>query len=315
VTPEVLVHDLHPDYPSTGYAVERAAREGLRRIAVQHHHAHLASCMAENGLEGDVIGATFDGTGYGTDGTVWGGEFLIGGYRGFRRAAHFAPVAMPGGERALREPWRMALSCLVHAGAPADLLEGRIAARDLELVRRQLDRGLNAPRTSSCGRLFDAVASLAGVRDRVTYEGQAAIELEGLAAESASRGGYPVEFRREDDRWLIQIAPIVSEVASERRRGVPAGDIARRFHSTLVEAIRQTCRRLRDEWGLDRVVLSGGVFMNEILLVESLAALSADGFSVFRHRRVPPNDGGLCLGQLAVAGSTLLAAGAAGGGR
>jgi hydrogenase maturation protein HypF len=307
VVPEVLVHDLHPDYPSTGYAVERAGREGLRRIAVQHHHAHLASCMAENGLDGEVIGATFDGTGYGTDGTIWGGEFLIGGYRGFRRAAHFAPVPMPGGERAIREPWRMALSCLVHAGETADLLEGRIAARDLDLVRQQLDRGLNAPKTSSCGRLFDAVASLAGVRDRVTYEGQAAIELEGLAAESRSRGWYPVDVALNGDRWILQVAPIVSEVAAERRRGISSADIARRFHSTLVEAIRQTCRRLRDESGLDRVVLSGGVFMNEILLTESLAALGEDGFTVFRHRRVPPNDGGLCLGQLAVA--------AAGGGR
>jgi hydrogenase maturation protein HypF len=305
--PEILVHDLHPDYPSTGYALERSGREGLRCLAVQHHHAHLASCMAENGLEGEVIGVTFDGTGYGTDGTVWGGEFLIGGYPGFRRAAHLAPVAMPGGERAIREPWRMALAFLIHAGEPIDLLNGRIAGRDLDLVRRQLDRGLNAPRTSSCGRLFDAVSSLAGLRDRVTYEGQAAIELEGRAAESRSRGGYPVEFAREADRWIVQVAPIIAGVAANRRRGAPAADIARRFHSTLVEAVRQTCRRLRDESGLGRVVLSGGVFMNEILLSESVAGLEADGFSVFRHRLVPPNDGGLCLGQLAVA--------AAGGGR
>jgi hydrogenase maturation protein HypF len=214
---------------------------------------------------------------------------------------------MPGGERAIREPWRMALSCLVQAGESTDLLEGRLAPRDVELVRQQLDRGLNAPRTSSCGRLFDAVASLTGIRDRVTYEGQAAVELEARAEESRSTGWYPVAFEREADRWILQVAPIISEVATQRRRGVPATDIARRFHSTLVEAIRQTCRRLRDESGLDRVVLSGGVFMNEILLSESLAGLKADGFAVFRHRRVPTNDGGLCLGQLAVA--------AAGGGR
>ena len=299
--PDVLVHDLHPDYPSTAYALERAAREGLRRVAVQHHHAHLASAMAENGLDGDVLGVTFDGTGYGLDGTIWGGEFLVGGYRGFRRAAHLAPVPMPGGERAIREPWRMALSCLAAAGEPADPIEARVAPRDLDLVRRQLDRGLNAPRTSSCGRLFDAVASILGVRDRVTYEGQAAIELEWRAAESRARGAYPVELAAEGGRWIVRIAPVISGVAADRRRGVPAADIARRFHSTLVEAIRRTCGRLREESGLGRVVLSGGVFMNEILLAESVAGLEADGFAVFRHRRVPPNDGGLCLGQLAVA--------------
>ena len=305
--PEVLVHDLHPDYPSTGYALERAGRDGLRRVAVQHHHAHLASCMAENGLEGSVIGVTFDGTGYGTDGTIWGGEFLIGDYRSFRRAAHFAPVAMPGGERAIREPWRMALACLVLAGEPADLLAARIGERDLEIVRHQIDRGLNSPRTSSCGRLFDAVSSLVGLRDRVTYEGQAAIELEGRAHESRAAGSYPVEFAREADRWIVQVAPLISEVAADTRRGVPVADVARRFHSTLVEAVRRTCRRLRDESGLNRIVLSGGVFMNEILLSGSVAGLEEDGFSVYRHRLVPPNDGGLCLGQLAVA--------AAGGGR
>jgi hydrogenase maturation protein HypF len=261
----------------------------------------MASCMAENGLEGPAIGVTFDGSGYGTDGAIWGGEFLIGDFRGFRRAAHFGYVPMPGGERAIREPWRMALAYLADAGEPLDLLAGRIPAGDLEIVGQQLDRNLNAPRTSSCGRLFDGISSLLGVRDRVSYEGQAAIELEWRAGESSAQGSYPVDLVREEAGWIVRVAPLISTIAGELRRGVPSPDIARRFHSTLVETVRQTCLKLREESGLDRIVLSGGVFMNEILLAECSAALGREGFAVYRHRRVPPNDGGICLGQLAVA--------------
>jgi hydrogenase maturation protein HypF len=303
VAPEAIAYDLHPDYPTTRYALERAARQGLRLAAVQHHHAHLASCLAENRLDGPAIGVTFDGTGYGTDGTIWGGEFLIGDYRSFRRAAHFRTVAMPGGERAVREPWRMALAYLALAGERIDLLSGRVAGAELDLVRQQLDRNVNAPRTSSCGRLFDGVASLLGLRDRVSYEGQAAIELEARAAESDARGIYPVERSRD----VIDFAPLIAALVSDVRRGISTADVARRFHSTLVEVIRRTCVALREESGVNRVALSGGVFMNAILLTESLRALEGEGFDVARHRLVPCNDGGLCLGQLAVA--------AAGGGR
>jgi hydrogenase maturation protein HypF len=279
-TPGLVVHDLHPDYPSTRYALER----GLPTLAVQHHHAHMAACMAENGLEGDVIGVTFDGTGYGTDGAIWGGEFLAGGYGGFERAAHFEYVPMPGGELAIREPWRMAAAYLARAGE-------RLPTRSHEIASR-----LQGPPTSSCGRLFDGVSALLGLRDRVSYEGQAAIELEWLAAKSDASGHYPLDG--------LRVAPIIAGVTGDLRRGVAKPDIARRFHSTVVEAIRATCRRLREERGLDRVVLSGGVFMNEIVLTGSLAALGRDGFHVFRHRLIPPNDGGLCLGQLAVASAT-----------
>jgi hydrogenase maturation protein HypF len=294
VRPEVVVHDLHPDYPSTRYAFERG---GVRRIAVQHHHAHMASCMAENSLVEPVIGVTFDGTGYGTDGTIWGGEFLIGDYRGFRRAAHFEDVPMPGGEAAIREPWRMAAAVLAKAGEDDALLRPRIPGRSLDLLRQLMNRGVNCPRTSSCGRLFDGVSSLLGVRDRVSYEGQAAIELEWLARKSSARGVYPVETARD----AVAIAPIISGIARDLRAGVCPADVARRFHSTIVEAIRVVCVRLRDESGLDRVVLSGGCFMNEILLTEASASLQREAFRVYRHRQVPPNDGGLCLGQLAVA--------------
>jgi hydrogenase maturation protein HypF len=258
----------------------------------------VASCMAENGLEGPVIGVAFDGSGYGSDGAIWGGEFLLGDYRSVRRAGHFEYVAMPGGEAAIREPWRMAAAYLGDDLSP---LQARIPRRSLDVVRQLLERNVNTPRTSSCGRLFDGVASLLGIRDRVSYEGQAAIELEWLARTSDADGSYPLEII--DGR--IQTRPMIAAVLDERRRGVRAADIARRFHRTIAELIRVMCVALRDESGLDRVALSGGVFMNELLLEDALARL--DGFRVYRHRLVPPNDGGLALGQLAVA--------AAGGGR
>jgi hydrogenase maturation protein HypF len=298
--PDVLVHDLHPDYPSTAYARERAAKDGLERLAVQHHHAHVASCMAENGLEGSVIGVAFDGSGYGSDGAIWGGEFLVGDYRSVRRAGHFEYVPMPGGEAAIREPWRMAAAYLGDDLSP---LRARIPQRSLDVVRQLLERNVNTPRTSSSGRLFDGVASLLGIRDRVSYEGQAAIELEWLARTSDAGGTYPLEITG----GRIQTTPILSGVLGELRRGVRAADIARRFHRTIAEAIRAMCVALRDEAGLDRVALSGGVFQNELLLEDALAVLEREGFRVYRHRLVPPNDGGLALGQLAVA--------AAGGGR
>jgi hydrogenase maturation protein HypF len=293
-SPEVVAHDLHPDYPTTRIAIER----GLPRVAVQHHHAHMVACMVENGLTGPAIGVTFDGTGYGLDGTIWGGEFLVGDARAVRRAAHLEAVPMPGGEAAIHEPWRMAVAYLDFAGEALDLLGGRIGDREIRAIRRQVDRRLNAPLTSSVGRLFDGVSSILGLRDRVSYEGQAAIELEGLARGSSARGAYPVEVAADG---AVRLSPILCALAGEIRGGRSPADIARRFHTTIVEAIRIVCGRIRGESGLDRVVLSGGVFMNDLLNAEVPRVLAREGFRVFRHRRVPPNDGGLCLGQLAVA--------------
>jgi len=301
IRPERIVHDLHPDYASTRYARERARREGIESIAVQHHHAHLASCMAENGLTGPVIGVTFDGTGFGADGTIWGGEFLVGDYRSFRRAAHLEEALLPGAEQAIREPWRMALSYLRDTGLDYAPLETRIRDRDAEVVRRMLARNLNCVRTTSMGRLFDGVAALVGVRDRVSYEGQAAVELEELAHGSIDAGRYPADPVKTDEGLLLRWAPLVIELIRDLRKGVPGAVVARRFHTTLVEMIRATCVRLRDDVGLEDVVLSGGVFMNELLLSESVDALRRERFKVHRQRRVPCNDGGLCLGQLAVA--------------
>ena len=304
IRPERIVHDLHPDYASTRYAVQLG--DSLPRLAVQHHHAHAASCMADNGLDEPVIGLTFDGTGLGTDGAIWGGEFLTGDYRGFRRAAHLRYVAMPGGEQAIREPWRMALAYLDDAGQDDASLRGRVASGRLAIARRMILRQFNAPSTSSVGRLFDGVASLAGVRDRVSFEGQAAMELEWLASEVASDGHYPFEIEEAgaDRPLLVDTRPLIAEVVREVRQGRDAAIVGRRFHSTLVEIVAAVCSRIRSRTGLAVVVLSGGVFLNALLTTETIERLEGDGFRVYRHRRVPPSDGGLSLGQLAIAAAS-----------
>ncbi len=307
VRPQLLAHDLHPNYATTHYARERGAREGIRVLGVQHHHAHLAACMAEHGLADRVIGVTFDGTGYGTDGAVWGGEFLAGDYHGFERAAHFRYVGMPGGEQAIREPWRMAVAHLADAGAASAELEARLLPAQVRTTRTMLERGLNTPNTSSVGRLFDGVAALIGLRDRASYEGQAAIELEWLATEASPDVAYPFAVAPS---WrsgaggmplVVDTRPLIRAIVEDRKQGTDPGRVARRFHTTLVEIIAAVCGRVRDLTGLTDVVLSGGVFLNALLSSEVSARLGAAGFRVYRHRLVPPGDGGLSLGQLAIA--------------
>jgi hydrogenase maturation protein HypF len=303
--PAVIAHDRHPDYASTRYAIERA---DVRPIAIQHHHAHMAACMAENGLNESVIGVTLDGSGYGIDGTIWGGEFLLGDYRSFHRAAHLRPVPLPGGESAIREPWRIALAYLLDAGEGPELLADRIAPESLRLVGTMIEREMNSPLTSSAGRLFDAVASIIGLRDRVTFEGQAAIELEGLAslAGRAIDGLYPsVASPANNGTIQLDTRPIIAAVARDVRAKIPPPVIAQRFHTTLAIAIADVCRQLRDQSGLNAVVLSGGVFLNAILLTETLDLLAQAGFRAYRHSLVPSGDGGLCLGQLMIAAATL----------
>ncbi len=302
VAPEMLAHDLHPDYAATVYARQRAAREGVALLAVQHHHAHMAACMAEHGLAEPVIGVTFDGTGYGTDGAVWGGEFLTGDYRNFRRAAHLRYVGLPGGDRAIREPWRMAVAHLADAGVPFSLIEARILPHEIRLIEKMLERRLNTPRTSSAGRLFDAAAALVGVRDRVSYEGQAAIELEWLAETTPADGTYPFDVGAQTP-IVVDTRPLIRAVAADAAKGSGPAAVARRFHSTMVDLIAAVCGRIRETTGLSAVVLSGGVFLNALLTREVSVRLGGDGFRVYRHRLVPPNDGGLSLGQLAVAAS------------
>ena len=304
IQPELVAHDMHPDYLSTVYAQGLSA---FPLVPVQHHHAHLASCMAENGLEGEAIGVIFDGTGYGTDGTIWGGEFLVGGYRSFRRRGYFRQIPMPGGDAAVREPFRMALAYL-HAAFGAQLFElplpflGGIAAEHRQLFLTMLEKQINSPLTSSCGRLFDAVAVLVGMRDRVSYEGQAAIELEALAEQCDTCQVYPFAVEEQAEVLTVDFSPmfrtLVRDVELERDRS----ELARGFHNTIAAATAEVCDRIRRHSGMDRVVLSGGVFQNKLLTEKILFLLTERDFQVFIQRLVPPNDGGLALGQAIIAG-------------
>jgi len=304
VRPEAVAHDLHPDYLSTRYAEGLDPR--LPRVAVQHHHAHVAACMAEHGLEGPVIGVAFDGTGYGSDGRIWGGEFLVTEYARFTRAGHLGYVPMPGGERAVEEPFRMALAHLRAAGRGWDHALPPIAeAADAErsAVAWQLHHEVNAPSTSSVGRLVDAVASILGVRHRVRYEAEAAMELEALV-DPCARGMYPVAIL-DGAPAVIDPGPVIRGVVDDFLAGATEPVIAARFHWTLVAAIVEMCGRIRKATDLDRVALSGGVFQNVTLLAAARRDLARAGFEVFSHHRVPPNDGGIALGQAVVAHAVL----------
>jgi hydrogenase maturation protein HypF len=303
VEPRAVAYDLHPLYLSSKYALEIPS---LPKVGVQHHHAHIASCMAENGLNGQAIGVAFDGSGYGSDGAVWGGEFLVAGYAGFERRAHFRYVPLAGGDTAVREPWRSALGYLVDlggAGAFACQALANVPEERVRVVRRMIEKGVNTVRTSSCGRLFDAVASIVGLRQAVTFEGQAAIELE-MAAQDGVAERYPFGIDG-DGPWELDFRPMMERLVSDTAGGVTAGAVSARFHNTLVEAIAETCRRIRGETGLDRVCLSGGTFQNMRLLSTVTPALRTAGFEVVLHAKVPPNDGGIALGQAAIAAELL----------
>jgi hydrogenase maturation protein HypF len=303
VTPEVIAYDKHPAYLSTQYALRRVPEE--RRVAVQHHHAHIAACLTENGLDGSrpVIGVAFDGTGYGTDGAIWGSEFLIADYAGFRRAAHLAYIPLPGGDTAIRKPYRTALAHLWAAGIEWDEALAPVQAAaptERGVIARQIERGLNAFPTSSMGRLFDAVAAIAGVRQTVTYEAQAAIELEMLVAEE-EKGAYEWEWVTTEGVLEIGARPVIRAVVADVRAGAPPETIAARFHNSVAALVAEVCQALREEAGLNEVALSGGVWQSKTLLGKTLDLLQAGGFSVYTHQVVPPNDGGLALGQAAVA--------------
>jgi len=312
IKPEVIACDLHPDYLSTRFAEQ----SGLPLVKVQHHHAHLAACMAENGLEGDLLGVILDGTGYGDDGTIWGGEFLVGGYDGYKRAAHFRQFRLPGGDAAVREPWRMALSYLHGAiGAEAFNMDHplirQLGEQERKLFASMLERGINSPLTSSCGRLFDAVAALLNIRNKVSYDGQAAIELEALAETAEIKsppatfyqgGRYGYEILSAEEKPLqLDFSPIFPEILADMKAGIETSLIASRFHDTVASGVVDVCLQICNANGLDRIALSGGVFQNRLLSEKVYTALVSNGYKVFTHRLVPPNDGGLALGQAAIA--------------
>lgn len=305
--PELIVHDLHPDYPGSRYAL---AQRELPTIGVQHHHAHIAGCMAEHGLTGPVIGLAMDGSGYGPDNTVWGGEVLVADLDRFERVAHLSQVGLPGNETAIKQPWRMALSYLFDAFGAAcctlDLAVLRDNSGPLPTVRRLLESGFNTPLTSSCGRLFDAVAALLGIRYTVSYEGQAAAELEMLTLDHERDSyRYPLEIRQQTGQpWQLATGPIVRAVVEDLRQGVAPSVISNRFHDTLAALLVEVSVRLRNAHQINMVVLSGGVFQNLTLRQRLIEGLMAQDFAVYAHQAVPTNDGGLSLGQ-AVAGRAM----------
>jgi hydrogenase maturation protein HypF len=322
VAPVAIAHDLHPDYLSTKWAnggggLGQPALPG-RRIGVQHHHAHIASVMAEHDLHEPVIGVALDGTGYGTDGTVWGGEFLVATRADFERVAHFKQYRLPGGDRAVAEPWRMAASVLFQE----DL--GGLGSREQQ-IEKMIKTGFNSPLTSSAGRLFDAVAALLGLCDTASYEAQAAIRLEAAADARVTHSyRFNLSFRaseesqtsdrihsrdsspaRNDKIKVLDFGPTIRALIADRDHAEDIGLIAAKFHNSVAAAILMVCQLLRGERNIETVALSGGVFQNELLLRRTMDTLQAHGFTVFTNVAVPPNDGGLALGQIAVAAARI----------
>ena len=291
IEPRLIACDMHPDYLSTAYAEERGAQEGLPVIQVQHHHAHMASCMADNGLEGPVIGLVWDGTGYGSDGTIWGGECLIGDYQGFRRFGSIRPIPLPGGDRAVKETERVAFSLLYRADCDVS------GIKNSRMYAQMLEKGLNCPLSSGMGRLFDGAAAIVEIKRLCSYEGQGAVLLEAAALED--EGEYPVAWEGEPLRFDWR--PMIRAMVGDREQGTETGRIAARFMNTLVRMGTEQCAAARRESGINDVVLSGGSFQNMYIMKRLPKALEKLGFRVWHHRRVSTNDEGIALGQMMIA--------------
>jgi hydrogenase maturation protein HypF len=312
VQPELVAYDLHPEYLSTKYARE-LEEAGLPAVAVQHHHAHVASCLADNERpdEERVIGVALDGTGYGTDEAVWGGEFFEGSIQdGFVRRIHLKYAPLPGGAATIRQPWRGALARLIDLYGEEETLKlplpvvREAGERNIRLIGRLVERGLNTPPTSSAGRFFDAVAALVGLPGtrRTTYEGQAAVELEQAASTDTPTGRlYPFRLRPAREGWEVETSGIIGGVVKDLLAEKSAATISLRFHRTMAEVVVAGCERIREAGGVSAVALSGGTFQNLLLLEQVVELLAGKGFAVYRHRRVPTNDGGLALGQAVLA--------------
>lgn len=307
IEPELIAFDLHPEYLSTKWALQQTH---VPRLGVQHHHAHLVSVMTENNVTEKTIGIILDGTGYGADETIWGGEVLVGNARTFERYAWLQPIPLPGGEAAIHQPWRMAISYLATAyGEKAAELELPVIRHrrrhELEIILQMITRQLNSPLTSSCGRLFDAVSALLGVREEVTYEAQAAIELE-MSVDEGDQEIYREALPERSGRGPIPVTPLMESIVKDLRAEVARARIATRFHRTLVELFVIAARTARQATGIQRVGLSGGVFQNVFFFTTMLRRLQEERFEVITHRQVPTNDGGLALGQVVIADTMTL---------
>jgi hydrogenase maturation protein HypF len=330
IEPEIIAHDLHPDYLATKYAQE-LGESGMKLVPVQHHHAHIASCLADNELDSPVIGVALDGTGLGVDGNIWGGEFLIVDYRNFRRVGHLEYLPLPGGDTAIKRPYRTAIGYILTL-LGEDALNTVIASEprqshlasirqvsevEIDVIKRQVERKINSPLTSSMGRLFDAISALLGIRGKIDYEGQAAVELEMAAyssviarsvsdeAISITQEGYPYRIVEDEGIRVVRLGDLLAAVIEDLHQGVSRGKISVKFHNTVARMINEMCRLIADENGLTQVALSGGVFQNRLLLREAVSLLESNGFQVFTHRQVPCNDGGISLGQAVIASSAV----------
>lgn len=302
VDPEIVACDLHPDYLSTKYAL---SRKNVKVVRVQHHHAHIAGCMAENMIDGPVIGLSFDGTGYGEDGKIWGGEILIAENSRFTRAAHISYIPMPGSTAAIKEPWRMAVSYLYDVFGEdmrgLDIPVLKATSKDkIRFIIDMISKKINSPETSSLGRLFDGISAIIGIRNRVCFEGQAAMELEMLSDENTEET-YDYEWISEDNIFKILTAPIIKGVVSDVHNGVHTSIIGGKFHRTVIRLFTELCKIIRKDADIERVALSGGVFQNSILLSGMIKALEENRFKVYTHKLVPANDGGISLGQAVIA--------------
>ncbi len=305
ISPQCIAYDLHPNYYSSQYAL---SQRDIDKIAIQHHKAHIASCMAENRLKGDVIGVSFDGTGYGEDGNIWGGEFFTGGYYGFRRAGHMAYVMMPGGDSAVKHPWRMALSYLYSSeqGMIENIMEiaeklpsfQNRSKEDIIFTIKMLEKRINSPFTSSMGRFFDTVSALLGIKTDISYEGQAAIELEYYADLCCTDPyHFDIENAECEEEFTVNTSFIIKQIVNDILTGNGLEYISTRFHATIADIVLKGCLNIRSSNNLNNVVLSGGVFQNVTLLQITEDLLERQGFKVFVHSGVPANDGGISLGQ------------------
>jgi hydrogenase maturation protein HypF len=344
IEPEIIAYDLHPDYLATKYARE-LGESGIKLIPVQHHHAHIASCMADNGLESPVIGVAFDGTGMGADGSIWGGEFLVADYRNFTRVGHLEYLPLPGGAAAIKRPYRTAIGYILTLlgenalnaviatlnelkGKQSQLASiGQVTEVEVEVIKRQLERKINSPLSSSMGRLFDAISALLGIRGEINYEGQAAVELEMAAlasygeepssviarpvpseareldeAISGNNESYPYRIVEDEGIRIVHLRDLLSAVIEDLHQGISKGMISVKFHNTVARMINEMCHLIADETPMvSGVALSGGVFQNRLLLRKAVSLLESSGFRVFTHKQVPCNDGGISLGQAVIA--------------
>ena len=305
LTPRIIACDLHPEYVSTKYANDLVKNNGFKLKPIQHHHAHIASCIVDNKIKGDVIGAAFDGTGFGLDGNIWGGEFFIGGIKGFKRAGYLQYISMPGGEAAVREPYRMALSYLYNVyGSNLPNLT-RLDKGKSEVLIQAIEKRINSPLTSSMGRLFDAVSAILGICSTAKYEAQAAIELEKAIPSlpnAAKTKTYSFDVKKNKDTFIIVPDKIIKGIVNDIKNKIPVGIISLKFHNAVCDIIKELSILLRKKYKISKVCLSGGVFQNRYLTSHAKTLLEKQGFKVYLHKNVPSHDGNIALGQAVMAG-------------